>query len=555
MTEPYAEALEGLNEPANWLHDWNGYTDVDTYDHDNDPATAKRTLGDFTAVRQYNNELYAAAKANAPTKPVLSSAMGNPQMNPYLAGTDFDIQAMHPYAGTGALADFWKYDNFDIPAAALTGGTKPLWATESGYFTTNSVSGNVTEAAAGKFVPRLLTEMFNRNVSRTYLYELVDQGSYNNGAYFGDENARKENSFGLARSDGTYKPAFYAVKNMLSLVNEYPNWNKTTKTFGMNVNTAGSLDFTLAHDPTDTTGNPDVSDVHTLLLKKSTGEYDLLLWREAGKNDTTGSRKVSVTLNAMTSSATLFGNLASSAMTQTNWSNRSTFTFDVPDSVVVLRLDKPQTSQTLQSLGMADDFETQTVGQSPAGWTSASGDTSWKIASIGNNEFAQSTAASGDHYLSKTIASNGTAFTADFDYTWQTGGTASYGDYAQTVAMDVMNLAGDGYRVVLHQGNSGNSANTDKTVEIYQMNAGSVGTLLGTGTGFNQAGWDTLGYGAPNFHRMRSRLRQRQLHRPRRHQLQRHDGHPRHRPQHHLHRFHAAQIPLARFVRRQRAGL
>ncbi|MDB5326385.1 MAG: hypothetical protein JWM57_1954, partial [Phycisphaerales bacterium] len=428
-------------------------------------------------------------------KRVLSSAMGNPQMNSYLAGTDFDVQAMHPYPGTGPMADFYKYDNFDVPTAALTGGSKPIWNTETGYYT-GTDTGNVTEAAEGKYIPRMLTEFFNKGVQRTYLYELVDEAS---------DASNRENRYGLARQDGSAKPAFNAVKNLIALTDETPTWDATAKSFHQPVNAAGSLDYTIAHDPSETTVS-DISNIHHLLLKKSNGEYDLLLWREASKNDTSAAtRKVAITINSPLTSASYFSDLTQSTLTPTTtWSNRSTFSIDVPDSVVVLRLT-PGTSVAPQSLGVTDNFEGQAAGQAPSGWTSASGDTSFGIASIGGNEFAQSTAASGDHYLSKTINLSGaSAFTSDFDYTWQTGGTASYGDYAQTVGMDVMDVSGNGYRIKFHEGNSGVSTNTAKTVEIYKLNAGAPDAApMATGTGFNQAGWDTLGYAAPNFHHVR----------------------------------------------------
>jgi hypothetical protein len=93
-------------------------------------------------------------------------------------------------------------------------GNHPWVATETGYNTAVAAQGGhppVSEAAMARYVPRLLLDNFGAGISRSYLYELLDEGT---------SVANQEQSFGLVRNDGSTKPAFVAVQNLIAILSD-----------------------------------------------------------------------------------------------------------------------------------------------------------------------------------------------------------------------------------------------------------------------------------------------------------------------------------------------
>ncbi len=93
---------------------------------------------------------------------------------------------------------------------------KPSLVTEDGY---NSAMGQssflpVSEAARARYLPRELLFNFLAGVPKTYLYELISS--------FADDNTNPESRFGLEAFDGTKRPAYYAVKNLIEKIDGAP---------------------------------------------------------------------------------------------------------------------------------------------------------------------------------------------------------------------------------------------------------------------------------------------------------------------------------------------
>ena len=223
------------------------------------------TYQGIPAAKHFQDDLYALVKAQPALAnvPVLSPALAFRQNVDRMAPlSSFDVAAMHSYPGgqrpTNALDE-------NIAAVARLGGPealpKPVVATETGYHTALGNIGitqaGVSEAAQAKYLPRLYAEYFNRGVTRTFAYELLDEGSNPDDA---------EKNFGLLRSNYSPKPAFTALKNTIALL-EDPG-----PAF-----TPGSLDYTLAGVP---------ADVQHTLLQKRNGDFYLALWREVQSFDT-----------------------------------------------------------------------------------------------------------------------------------------------------------------------------------------------------------------------------------------------------------------------------
>ncbi len=115
---------------------------------------------------------------------------------------------MHSYAG-GNQPD-QDLDTKWIPNTKKVSGDRPIVATETGWHNAvndaNASQKGVSEEVSSKYIPRLFLEYFKRGVTRTFLYELMDERA----------KSDMENNFGLIRADGTPKPAFYALKNLTS---------------------------------------------------------------------------------------------------------------------------------------------------------------------------------------------------------------------------------------------------------------------------------------------------------------------------------------------------
>src|SRR5262249_37883627 len=132
-------------------------------------------------------------------------------------------------------------------------GSKGSVVTETGYHTAKTWTGNhpgVSEQAMGRYVLRLFLEFFTSGISRTYLYELIDEGT---------NTGEREQNFGLLRYDGSEKPAFTGLKNLIGLLSD-PGAGFTP----------GKLGYALSGD---------TAGVRQLLLQRRDGRFYLVLWR------------------------------------------------------------------------------------------------------------------------------------------------------------------------------------------------------------------------------------------------------------------------------------
>jgi hypothetical protein len=244
---PAIEAVEGVNEPDGFPITFNGLSD--------DPGN-----NDFSATRAYQDALYAAMKADTATAavPVLSPAMMDPGKTPLLKGIGFDLASLHAYAAPHQPT--YQLDGRIWQVNHISDSPVQIIATETGYYTRASTGGQVSEKAQAKYLTRLFGEHFNRGISRTYDYELVD----------GLNSATDpESNFGLLRNDLSPKPAYTALKNLVQLLRD----SGSTPALSTD-----ALDFTLTGGGT--------SLQHTL-LEKSDGSFFLLLWNDVSSWDVT----------------------------------------------------------------------------------------------------------------------------------------------------------------------------------------------------------------------------------------------------------------------------
>jgi hypothetical protein len=159
-------------------------------------------------LRTHQTQLYAAVKAAMPNMPVLAPALADAAKASALGRVPCDFGNAHAYPN-GAPASWLAVPH---AAASTVSAGKPLVVTETGY--TNSLQDPdtvyhhpVTEAVAGGYAVSLVNAHLAAGATRVFIYELFDQGS--------PSNTDVELGFGLLRNDGTPKPAYVALRQVL----------------------------------------------------------------------------------------------------------------------------------------------------------------------------------------------------------------------------------------------------------------------------------------------------------------------------------------------------
>jgi hypothetical protein len=200
---------------------------------------------------QWQQALYPAVKSMAQVWqpdyiPLLGPSLANPSRCTDLGDLShwLDFGSIHCYSGGNMPSVVFPSA---LQCGAVVAGTKPLIATECGFYTSTGVYGGITESASGRYMPRMFLLNFLNGIVRTYSYELLDD----------PYQSEPENSFGLIRADGSCKPSFYAVKNLVSLV------------AGESDPALTPLDYTLSGPS-----------VESLLLQQTDKSWLLFLWQE-----------------------------------------------------------------------------------------------------------------------------------------------------------------------------------------------------------------------------------------------------------------------------------
>ena len=242
---PYLNAIEGVNEAAIWPISYGG-------------------LGGVDAAVALQKDLHAAVKAD----PALSRA----------AVYIFTLGGVDPAAfpSIGNLSAYTDYANIHsypphglrpcfVIHAAIDGGrtnapSKPVVITETGYYTLpqNAGWGGVPEAMQANYLLGLLLDEAAAGVSRTYLYDLIDDG-------IDLPQTEREDHFGLFHHDGSPKLAATAIHNLTMLLADPAP--------GSGILPLDGLPFTATGIPYDHTGN-------TMQLQKGDGTHVIAVWNE-----------------------------------------------------------------------------------------------------------------------------------------------------------------------------------------------------------------------------------------------------------------------------------
>ena len=299
------ESVEGENEPDGRKHagpkDW------------------------IPLARAQNAALYKAIKADPATAhlPVLVSGMANTRNSPGDLGdmqAQIDFGNMHSYpGGLNPLSGGWGIAlTKAIEEERKVCGEKPIVATETGYHNFLNAKGHpgVPEEIEAVYLPRLLLHYFNMGFQRVYTYEFLDLKP-------DPAMTDMEKHFGLVRNDGSPKPAFAALKNLIAALKDPgPQFEP------------GGLSFAIENAP---------KTLEKTLLQKRDGRFYLIVWLEERSYDTqkkepikVAPREIEIAVATHLAKASVLdlknGNAAKA------FENPQKFTVSVGDEIVVLEL-------------------------------------------------------------------------------------------------------------------------------------------------------------------------------------------------------------------------
>lgn len=241
-------AIEGPNEINNWPVSYGGRTGVDAaYAFLDTAVTAAKATPALQGIDIYN--LTGAPRAAA------------------LLNNSAEYANIHPYPQFGAQ----PYDVLATRIGLHGVPNKGMVITEAGYHTGigNTAWEGVDQLTQAKLTLNLLADATKLGVAHTYLYQLID--------YADPTGVNPDKNLGLFNKDFTAKPVATAIHNLTSiLADEGPR----AESFATH-----AVDYRLSGLPAG--GN-------SLLLEKSSGVHDLLLWAEPDIWDEANDRPIAV---------------------------------------------------------------------------------------------------------------------------------------------------------------------------------------------------------------------------------------------------------------------
>ncbi|MGY3346625.1 MULTISPECIES: RHS repeat protein [unclassified Bradyrhizobium] len=304
-------AIEGLNEANNQPFSYNGSSSL-------------------SAAAQFQSLLYQAVKADGTLSSIpvynLSLAYNDPQGYDQLGNMSgsVDYANAHAYVSTGSTTASSIAATLSAVEAAAPG--KPVVISETGYTTQADTQYlGVDETVQAKSILNTLVDAYKAGVSSTYLYELFDRNSSTN-------DTNPEDKYGLFHSDGTPKLAATAIHNLTTILAD---------------------DGTGGHQPTDplnyTLSNmPDSG--NSMVLGKSNGAYELVVWAEPSLwNDTTNTetsnptQTVTVNLGGVHHSVKVYDTMAGTTAIA-SYADVSSITLPLSDHPLIMEIDAPASS-------------------------------------------------------------------------------------------------------------------------------------------------------------------------------------------------------------------
>jgi len=302
-------AVEGLNEANSQPFSYNGSSSL-------------------AAAAQFQSDFYHAIKGDASLAsiPVYNLSLGYNDPAGYsqlgdMSGSS-DYANAHAYVSTGTNPEDSLAATLSAVGSADPG--KPFVITETGYTTqANTPYLGVNENVQAKSILNTLVDAYKAGVSTTYLYELLDRNS--------SSDTNPEDHFGLFNSDGTPKLAATAIHNLTTILSDDGKGGNQP---------AGSLNYSLGNMPAS--GN-------SMVLGKSNGAYDLVVWAEPKVWDASTSTEisnptqtVSVNLGSVHHSVNVYDPMNGTTPIAT-YTDVSSITVPLSDHPLIIEIDAPTT--------------------------------------------------------------------------------------------------------------------------------------------------------------------------------------------------------------------
>jgi len=264
--------------PGRVRSDFEGYEAPNEYNNSGDPNWPE-TLRAFLPVL---NRVTKSSPSLGGRSFVIGPSLTQPDAFGKLTGLQqyFDYANLHNYlAGRNPGTPGWGGGGYgsiqwNVDLARGAWDDTPIVTTEIGYSTDADNKQSIPEDIEAKYMPRLILEQLLHRIGRSYIYELIDVGP---------EISKNDAAFGLARHDGSRKPAYVALKNLIGLTEES----------GSNPNLK-DLPFQLSGE---------TSDVHHLLAERRDGSYFLFFWIEERGFDPDSRKREPVASKAITLSS------------------------------------------------------------------------------------------------------------------------------------------------------------------------------------------------------------------------------------------------------------
>jgi hypothetical protein len=297
------------------VNDMEAAEPANEFDASGDPNWIEKITGQETSLYQQMN---SSSRTSAMT--VLSPSLAQPANAAQLGkmGRISDAGNSHAYfggwnpgnSGSGGANNPAYFMNL----AEMNNPGQPIWVSETGFWTLPGAyygGYGSSEAAQATYEPRALLDFWNAGAARTYLYELAD---YAGNLYWG-----------LLREDGSAKPSFGAIQNLLQ-----------TLTDPGQAFTPDPLAYSL-------TGGD--SQIQRALFQKRDGSYYLAIWVEAESYNFLTQTGISVPAQTVTLqlgrsvlSASTYQLTSAGTMTETTLTPSQQLQLSVTDRVQIVKL-------------------------------------------------------------------------------------------------------------------------------------------------------------------------------------------------------------------------
>ncbi|SFN62365.1 hypothetical protein SAMN05216573_11726 [Bradyrhizobium sp. Rc3b] len=238
-------------------------------------------------------------------------------------GTFADASNVHVYGGIGQQLQ--DGINAWVAAAQASNPGKPVYITETGVsssgFNTSTWGGGVADAyTQGIIDTNALLDGYKAGAAITFLYELMDEPN---------ASSDQEQHFGLFNADGTPKPAAVDISNLTHILEDK----------GPPLTSPGTLAYNIYGLP---------STASSMLLEKSSGAFDIVLWNgnatlyNGTSVVTPPTSEVTISLPSAVSSIKIFDPIKGTTAIQTV-SNVSSITVGLSADPIIIEIEQSTT--------------------------------------------------------------------------------------------------------------------------------------------------------------------------------------------------------------------